>query len=294
MTVVRADALPDQLSRRGALNQVLVEYGPFDEPTYCYRLGLGFAAGEMFRQAVQQLERVKALVPGDLSVRLLLGDWYGRSGNAGRALQIAAEIRADPYLQPLDPTNAVEVAFLEARACLSVTNRLTAQGIIDALLFAHPGDSLVAVRAASTFAAYGDYPDAFRIIDRLLELAPNDPAALAEKGSLCVLRGDFSNAIPPLTISLSLTNNYAARLTRAFAYMQSGRLDEAEADYNALLNTFPNIYQTYNWLGELALRRKDTNTAIRHFEQFLAKGGPDSREARVVAARLKTLQPSRH
>ena len=76
-----------------------------------------------------------------------------------------------------------------------------------------------------------------------MQLTPNDPAALANKGNLCVLTGDFSNAIPPLTLSLSLTNTYAARLNRAIAYVRIGRLDAAEADYQEILEAFPAAYR---------------------------------------------------
>jgi tetratricopeptide (TPR) repeat protein len=293
MAVGRTGAMPEQLSRRGVLNQILAEYGPFDDPTYCYHLGLGFAAGEMLRQAAQQLERVMALVPADLSVRLTLGDLYSRGLSPGRALQIAGGIQADPALQPVDPTNKIDIAFLEAKAYLSQTNRLMAQAIINALLFAHPGDAFVAERAAATFAAYRDYTDALRMIDRQLQIAPQDAAALVTKGTLYIMSRDFSNAIPPLTLALSLTNTFSALFSRAYAYVQSGRLDEAEADYKKLLEDFPNAYRTYNGLGELALQRKDTNAAIGHFEQYLSKAEADTAEAKIVAARVRALRENR-
>ena len=293
MTVDRAQSFQEQLGKYRNLNPILTEYGPFDDPSYCYQLGLGFAVGGMPRQACQEFGRVTELVPNDLPVRLIVGDLYNQNGQAGRALQIAAEIRANPNLRPLDRTNKIELACLEARTWLSVTNRYMAQAIINALLFDYPRDSLVAQKAASVFAAYGDYSDALKTINRVLEFSPDNPTALTQKGSFCALRGDFSNAIPPLTLSLSLTNTYPARATRAYAYMESGRLNEAEADYKELLSAFPEAYQTYNGLGELALRQKDTNAAIRYYEQFIAKVGADSREARFVAARLKSLQPNR-
>jgi predicted Zn-dependent protease len=247
----------------------------------------------MLRQACQQFERIKALVPGDLSVRLILGDLFNNSSVPDQALRIVAEIRADPDLRPLGPTNEVEVALLEARAWFVKTNRPVAQGVIYALLATHPGDALVLERAVATFTAYQDYSDALRITDHQLQLTPDDPVALANKGSLCVLTGDFSNAIPPLTLSLSLTNTYAARLNRAIAYVRTGRLDAAEADYQDLLNAFPTAYRAYSGLGEIALQRRDTNTAIRRYEQFLSKAEADNEEVRAVAAKLKSLRQGR-
>ena len=293
MTVVRTQAFPDQFGRYRNLNQVLTESGPFDEPSYCYRLGLSFAGAGMLRQACQQFDRIKALVPGDLSVRLFLGDLLNISLMPDQALKIVAEIQRDRDLAPLGPTNEVEVALLEARAWFAKTNRPVAQGIIYALVATHPGDAFVLERASATFTACQSYNDALRIADRLLQLTPRDPAALANKGNLCVLTGDFSNAIPPLTLSLSLTNTYAARLNRAIACLRTGRLDAAEADYQDLLRAFPTAYRAYSGLGEIAWQKKDTNTAIRYCEQYLSQAGADTEEAKSVAARLKSLQQGR-
>jgi tetratricopeptide (TPR) repeat protein len=290
MTVVRTQVFPEQFGRYRNLNQVVTENGPFDEPSYCYHLGLLFSDGKMPLQASQQLERVKALVPTDIPLRLMLGNLYSRIGRPNLALQIADEMKADPALQPLDPTNKVEIAFLEAGVCLSVTNRLMAWAVIDALLFAHPGDATLMARAVTTFADYQCYSDAIRLTDRQLQLTPDNAIALANKGILCILTGDSSNAIPILTRSLSLTNTYAARLNRAIAYLKTGCLDAAEADYQALIQQFPNAYRASAMLGEVALQMKDTNTAIRYFEQYLSKVEPDTEEARLIAARLKSLQ----
>jgi tetratricopeptide (TPR) repeat protein len=293
MTVVRNQVFPEQFGKYRNLNQFLAENGPFDEPSYCYQLGLVFDRSGMSRQAGQQLERVKALVPSDLSVRLMLGDVFNACSMPNLALRIVAETRADPEFRPLGPTNEVEVALLEARAYLTATNRASAQGIIYALLAMHPGDSALLARAVATFMAFQSYSDAIRLTDRQLQLVPDDPAALANKGILSVITEDYSNAIPILTRSLSLTNTYLARLNRAIAYLRTDRLDAAEADHQALLQQFPTAYRASAVLGEAALQKRDTNMAIRYYEQYLSKAEADTDEARFVAAQLKSLQRGR-
>ena len=91
-----------------------------------------------------------------------------------------------------------------------------------------------------------------------------------------------------------MTNTYGARLNRAIAYLQTGRLDMAEADYQELLQAFPTAYRAYRGLGDIALQKRDTNTAIRYYEQCLSKAGADTDEAKAVAAQLKSLQQGRH
>jgi tetratricopeptide (TPR) repeat protein len=293
MTVAPAAALADQLGNYRNLPQLLAENGPFDDPGFCYHLGLGFASGGLVRQACQQFERVKELVPDNLPARLMLGEVLNNASLPDMALQVVSEIKADPNLQPLGLTNEVEVALLEARAWYAKTNPPVAEGIIYALLAVHPREATVLDRAVATLMAGGSYTEAMRLINRRLQANPDDAAALATKGNLCILMGQFSNAIPAFTRSLSLTNSYGVRLNRALAYLRAGQPDAAQADCQALLEAFPASYRAYFGLGEIALARKDTNAAMRYYEQYLAKAEPNTDEARRVAARLQSLQPSR-
>ncbi len=292
LKVAPSDVFQEQFGGRRNLLRIASEDGPFDDPTYCYYLALNSAGAGLLLPACQQLERVSALVPGDVSVRLLLGEWLNRVPWPDYAIKVAAEIRADPALRPLGPENEVEVSLLEARAWLAKTNRPVAQGIIYALLGTHPGDTRVLERAVAIFTACQSYSDALRIVDRQLQATPNDPVTLAKKGNLCVLTGDFSNAIPPLTLSLSVTNTYAARLNRAIAWLRTGRPDAAQADYQALLQAFPSAYNACLGLVGAALQMGDTNTAIRCCEQYLGNPGVDTEEAKAVTARLKSLRQS--
>jgi tetratricopeptide (TPR) repeat protein len=293
MTVAPTDTFQEQFGGSRSLLRIAADCGPFDEPTYCYYLALHCAGAGLLLPACQQLERVKALVPGDVSVRLLLGKLLNRVPWPDYTLKVAADIHADPALRSLGPENEVELGLLEARAWLAKTNRPMAQGIIYALLGTHPGDARVLERAVATFTACQSYSDALRIVDRQLQIAPDDPVALANKGNLCVLTGDFSNAIPPLTLSLSVTNTYGARLNRAIAWLRTDRRDAAQADFQALLEAYPAAYSACSGLVGTALQMRDTNTAIRYCEQYLAKAEADTDEAKAVAARLKSLRQGR-
>ena len=98
LKVAPSDVFQEQFGGRRNLLRIASEDGPFDEPTYCYYLALNSAGAGLLLPACQQLERVTALVPGDVSVRLLLGEWLNRVPWPDYALKVAAEIRADPAL----------------------------------------------------------------------------------------------------------------------------------------------------------------------------------------------------
>jgi tetratricopeptide (TPR) repeat protein len=208
-----------------------------------------------------------------------------------RALQVAAEIQADPSLQPLDPKVKVELTFLEAEAWFIKSYQAKAEGVLLSLLDSHPGDTVLLDRTRAVFTAHGSVTNALRIADQQLHFAPDNVSRLLDKGSLCLLAGEFSNAIPLLTRALSLTNSYGGRINRALAYVHLGRLDAAEADYQEARRAFPASYQPYYGLAEVARRRGETNAAIRYYRQYLSKAATDSGETKTVAARLKELQP---
>ncbi|MCX6923120.1 MAG: tetratricopeptide repeat protein, partial [Verrucomicrobia bacterium] len=65
----------------------------------------------------------------------------------------------------------------------------------------------------------------------------------------------------------------------------------AEADYQEALRAFPNSYQSYYGLGEVARGKGETNAALRYYRQYLSNAPAGSPEARIVAGRLKELQP---
>ncbi|HOC56496.1 MAG TPA: hypothetical protein PKI20_12815 [Verrucomicrobiota bacterium] len=293
MTVVPDSPIEDQFGKYRSVLQLLADNGPFDEPNSCFKLGLGLSRSGMLRQACQQFERVKELAPNFLPARLLLADICADGLNPAQALRWVDEIKADPAFQPLGLTNEVNLTLTEAKAWFALTNRPKAEGIIYAMLATPPRDPFVFDRAIAGLMAHGSHSEAIRIIDRHLQLAPNDAEVLASKGMLHLLMNQSSNAIPPLTRALSLTNTYEIRRNLALAYLRAGQLDAAEAECKAILEAFPAAYSTYSGLAEIALQRKDTNAAIRYFKQHLAKTDANTDEARHVAAMLKSLQPGR-
>ncbi|MCX6923091.1 MAG: tetratricopeptide repeat protein, partial [Verrucomicrobia bacterium] len=281
----------EQFGKYRNWNEVLARDGPFDDPTFCYQLSVACAQRNLWRQAGQHLERVLAMVPSDLNARLAWGHLLNRWRMPDRALQVAAGIQADPGLQPLGANVKVELAFMEAEAWFGKTNRAKAEGVLQALLDAQPKDTVLLDQAAAFFRAHGSYTNALRIADQRLNLASDEVSRLVDKGLLCLLAGEFSNAIPPLTRVLSLTNSYDGRINRALAYLHLGRFDAAEADYQEALRAFPNSYQSYYGLGEVARGKGETNVALRYYRQYLSKAPAGSPEARIVAGRLKEFQP---
>src|SRR6185369_70237 len=78
----------DDLGRFRNLQRTLPETGPFDDPTYCFGQGVIFAQNNLLRQATQQFERVRELVPDNLQVRILLARLYVIAGLPEKSYQL--------------------------------------------------------------------------------------------------------------------------------------------------------------------------------------------------------------
>ena len=290
LTLNRMASIDDLGAKYKSLNQLLADNGPADDPTYCFQLGRGLLLAGMRRQGLQQLERAKALVPDDVVARLLLADAYSVSGVPDQTLRVISEIRAEPKLQPLGKTNEIELAFLEARAYYGLTNRAKAEAIIYTLLGFNPGDEALRQQAIATFTAYQSYPAALRLLDRHLQQCSDDTTALMQKGNLHLIAADYTNAVSVYTWLLTLTNGYVPRLNRSLAYLRLKNYEAAEADCRELLKSFPEASRTLRGLGEIAEDKKDTNAAIRYYEEFLSKNETETDETRMIAARLRGLK----
>ena len=86
------------------------------------------------------------------------------------------------------------------------------------------------------------------------------------------------------------TNNYAAQLNRAIAYLQLGKLDAARRDFEEVAKAIPQSHQAWFGLAEIAYRQKDPLTAITNYQNYLAHAPPDTEEARLVISRLNELK----
>jgi len=105
----------------------------------------------------------------------------------------------------------------------------------------------------------------------------------------------YNDAIAPLTHVLTLnTNNYAAQLNRAIAYLQLGKLEAARRDYEAVARAIPRTYQAWFGLAEIAYRQKDVPAAIINYQRYLTNAPLNTEEAKMVMSRLRELKVSRH
>jgi tetratricopeptide (TPR) repeat protein len=271
--------------------------GPFDEPSFCYAQGCQMAANSLYRQAIQQLERVAALVPNHLQARLLLANFYTRKGLPEEGLKILSHIQERPDLFPIGRAHENEMLFVESSARLANNDVAGAEAAINRTLSKYPNDQELLGTAVEVLMSNGRFTNALPLIEREMQLNPTNSSLLLTNGFANIQAGRYEEAIPPLTRLLSVDTNSAsevhntALLNRAIAFLKSGKLEEARRDYEELQKTFPTAYRIYFGLGEIAYQRRETNVALRNYQLYLTNAAPNQDEINLVLARIKELKP---
>lgn len=279
------------LGKYRTLEQALNDCGPYDEPSLCYAHGYVFLQGGLYRQAVQSFERVRTLVPDELTSRLWLAQLYLLAQQPAKALELTGEIHSHPELASMSLSNRTELLAVETRARFANNEQDHAVRLLEIAASERPGDPILLASITATYCEFGRYTNALALLNLQLKSAPDDIALLANKGFVSIHLKNYDEAIRNLSRVLALdTNNFAGLLNRAIAYLRSDQLDAARKDYETLQRLRPDAFQIYFGLAEIALRRQDTNMAILHYENYLTNAVPEAEETRQVIQRLKALK----
>jgi tetratricopeptide (TPR) repeat protein len=300
--VVVASSAQDRFGKWKNWDQVMNVNGPFDEPNICYQQGWVFLSGGNYLQAAQQFARVNELALDFLPSRVLLALLYLRTGKPDQALKIAGEIHAHADMLGLTRTNQNDLVRIEASAHLAKNDLAAAEATFNAARADSPKDEVLLATETQVYMSYGRYSNALAVLEQQLQLHPDHPSLLVNQGVAWLQLTNYAQAIPSLTRVVEMETNgpatpqlhYMALGYRAYANLQGGHLDAAQRDYEALQRAFPtgpDAFRSYYGLAEVALRKQDTNTAIRSYHSCLANAPTNSPESVVVSNRLWELAP---
>jgi tetratricopeptide (TPR) repeat protein len=234
-------------------NSLLLQCGPFDSPGWTFAVGRTFAQGGLFCEAVGEFQRVQALYPANATVQI----WTG-SAEALARLELG------------------DVAGAERRAL--------------ALRGSHPKDAVALETLTQIYMTTDRWPEVERSTQEELAVNPANTRALLNLAAARVKLKDFAGAIPPLDQLLKVApRTPAALFNRAVACLQSGRLSDAEHDYQELRQIAPDTAAIYYGLGKIADQRKDPGNALPQYRQYLSLAQPGTAEFKEVEQRVKAL-----
>jgi len=291
LSVAEVETVASQLGDLRLLSAITSRYGPFDSPVFCYLLGNVYRQTSLFHQSMQQLERAKTLAPGWLAPEFALAQLYSRWRMDDKVFETISQLREQTQALPAGNTMDVGLALLEANSWLSQTNPARARSVLQSILKQHPDDQRTLNLVLQAYLAFGDYTNALQLVSGQISREPDNAAALVNQAGVLIRMGNSSNAITLLTHALAITNDTLARLNRAYAYLQTGNLPAAEADYLELDNLRADAFSVHFGLAKIAELRHDTNLAIHHFELCLSAAPAGTIKWQEARKRLDALEP---
>jgi tetratricopeptide (TPR) repeat protein len=292
-------SVEERLLQYNSWDAVLQDTGPFDDANFCYVVGKEMARNGLARQAAESFRRAVDLNPDNLNARFEQATASLQSGMPDGVLKVVGDIRAYARVRPLNSTNEVDLACLEASAYYFKTNYARAETVLHRALALFPEDGKILDMLSQMYLFLGRYQEALAVLDRRLKGAPDNVGVLLARSVVLIQSGAYAQALAPLNrvlvVATKNTEPYiAALLNRAIANLQTDQLDAAQRDYEALSKLIPNSYRVYYGLAEIAYRKKDVAAAKRYSTLYLryvpAAVTPEQiKERKHVADRLKEL-----
>jgi len=299
-------SVEDRFGRRRRWDQVLSENGPFDDAAFCFRQGVVFSQGKLFRQAAHELARVQFFAPEALEPRLLLAKMNVLRGFPMEALRIVGEVRAQAQLVGLGRSNLTQVLLVETAAHLDRKDVPSAEGVIraamaqsstnlDILTMAarvylnygiisnalssirlaleqQPGDTTLLLMAAQIYASAKDQASVDRSLQMAIRKSPQDENLLAMASQIYLATGLYSNvvAVSERQIQINPANSQAL-VNQGYAWLQLGSFDQAITHFTRAMGMDTNHTPTLRNYAQLNravayLRKDDLADARRDYE----------------------------
>jgi tetratricopeptide (TPR) repeat protein len=117
----------------------------------------------------------------------------------------------------------------------------------------------------------GRYPEAFEMFQQMVNLRP-DLASYSRVSYARELQGDVEGAIENMSLAVSAGGSFSentawSRVQLGNLYLNSNRLDEAEAAYNEALLGYPDYLHAQAALGQVRWARGDLDGAIELYRE---------------------------
>jgi predicted Zn-dependent protease len=269
MNIVSGDTLATLLNAPNRMDFILLNGGPFDEPNMCDVLGCLLMDRGQLVQAAEQLERAHQLATNSLAPELLLADVYNRLRMPERSQPLIRQLRATTAAAT-NSSLELNLALLESYAWLLQTNQANARQVLGTVLKAHPDDPQVVKRVLAAYLAFNDITNALQLVDERLAKSPDDVSSMNAKAVILVQTGHAAEALPLLDHALTLTNQVAARINRAYARLETKDFAGAKSDLTELVTNGNDSGMVEFGLALVAEHGQDTNTARQYLGQCLS------------------------
>jgi tetratricopeptide (TPR) repeat protein len=209
------------------------------------------------------------------------------------ALTVIHTAMKSPKFSSLELPVQLEFIRKESLAYLAMTNQAKAEAVLLTAKKAHPKEDAPLSGLLLVYLQARDFNKALAVVKEQLVLNPNNIVAMQNEGAIYLETKQPDKAQAVLEKALQISpENVPLLMNYALTKLQLNDLTGAEANYRKLLALQTNNPVPYFFLGEIAFRQSKKDEAIRHYEKFLSKIAPDSKDAQQVQQRLKELKGS--
>ncbi|HEV2695534.1 MAG TPA: tetratricopeptide repeat protein [Verrucomicrobiae bacterium] len=289
LVLLGPDQVADKFRSIRVLAQLINVYGEFDDPGIRYALGNTWLSANLPHQAWQEFEHARILAPDAILPQLAKAQLYSHFRFDTEVFETVGRLRPLVTDSPAGQSLEVDLAILEAKSWISQNNPERANRTLEKLLLAHPESSTFQDMVLKAYLSFGEVSNAMAITEARLAKDPDNVAALNNKAALLIQSKKAEAAIPVLNRVMTLTNLPSIRLNRAIAYLQLTNLPAAEQDYTQLVDTVVDQFSVNYGLGQIALDRGDTNTAVHYFGLCLTNAPANSPRWQEIRARMDLL-----
>ncbi|MBX3731793.1 MAG: tetratricopeptide repeat protein [Verrucomicrobiae bacterium] len=285
---------------RSPLVQTLNTDGPVDEPMALLNYGRALltSTDRLPRQAWEALHRSAALNPNSLEARIAGVEALIQGFQIEDARRELDALAAAHPPGTLSREDFAALTRLEIFHALARQDLATAEKLIEGVRGQFATDTSLLDLLTALYIRQGRLNDAIPLLEQWRTLRLDDPAATIRLSSILIGRSQYDQALRVLDQFLARkSDNAPARINRAICLLRMGRLDDSRREYQGLVEKLPDLPLLHYGLAEIAVRRKSTNEAVGHLENYMKHAATlqatNTTEYAEVAARVQELRGGR-
>ena len=227
--------------------------------------------------------RLLALDPQNPQVHYQLGELYRSRGQyiqADREYQQAIDAKPDFVAAYIGQGDADMAAGLFGHAITVYKKALELQ----------TGSRKIEVRLARAYVSDRNYDAAKPLIAKLLKESPEDADLKVLMGDLLMGEGKPQEAIKYYQDALNAQPGSEVQLKLGQAYLAAGDLDDAEKQFQDLIQRFPYRGAAYEGLGDVYKARGENSRAVDEYREALRRTYDLDRK-QAIAEKIVALAP---
>jgi tetratricopeptide (TPR) repeat protein len=227
-----------------------------------------------------------------LQPRIALVGMLVQAGFPDKALRLIEDIRNEPRKTPMPAHTLMTLIQSEAWAHVYKDDLATAENILRAAETKYPGDDTPFSTLIEIYFRINQKAKAEALLQHELTRNADNASALINSAVIKIQRQEYAPAIEMLDRALKAEpNNAYALINRAISNLQLNRLEEAQRDYELILNKQSKVpHSIYYGLGEIAWRKRLPKTALKHYSEYLKIAPRGTAEYEDIEQRVKKLK----